>query len=116
MSIEDVRIHKHGSTAHALKMFTKHSHGLSSVLESVMCSWGKKGRPGKFSRSVVCMVQRVKMEGKTPFSASRHVVSDLRLWGNKPSLEVESHGKNLLHHKALRSKGNRAEALVLAIA
>lgn len=54
------------------------------------------------------------MEEKAPFSASRHVVSDLRLWGNKPSWEVDSHGKSLLLHKAPWSKGNRAEALLLA--
>lgn len=82
----------------------------------VQCAAGAKKRQAReVSRSVVCMVQRVKTEGKAPFPASRHVVSDLWLWGNKRSLEVESHGKNLLHHKALWSKGNRAEALVLAI-
>lgn len=54
------------------------------------------------------------MEGKAPFSTVRCVASDLRLWGNKPSRE--SHGKSLPLHKAPQSKGNRAEALVLATA
>ena len=77
---------------------------------------GQTRQVREVSRLVVCMARRVKTEGKAPFSASRHVVSDLRLWGNKPSWEVESHGKSLLLHKAPWSKWNRAEALVLAIA
>lgn len=60
----------------ALEMFLKCSHGLSTVLESAMCSWGKHGRD--IGRLVACVVRRVKMKGKAPFSASRHVVSDLR--------------------------------------
>lgn len=62
------------------------------------------------------MAQSVKMKGKAPFYASRHVVSDLRLRGNKTSREGESHGKSLLLHKAPRSIGNRSMALVLATA
>ena len=41
----DVQIHK--GTAYAL-LVHENSHDLSSVLESVMCSWGEHSRSGKF--------------------------------------------------------------------
>lgn len=48
------------------------------------CPGKRNVQPGQtrqvrdFGRLVACVVRRVKMKGKAPFSASRHVVSDLR--------------------------------------
>jgi len=54
------------------------------------------------------MVQRVKMEEKASLLFQPGMfISDLRLGGNKPSWEVESHGKSLLLHKKSSVPGLR---------
>lgn len=113
--IEDAQIHKHDRGARALEMVMKHSHSLSSPRKcnvQLEQTWQVR----EVSRLVVCMAQSVKTKGKAPFHASKRVVSDLRLTGNKTFREGESHGKSLPFHKAPWSIGNRSKALVLATA
>lgn len=62
----------------ALETFMKCSQGLSSVCPgkcSVQLEQMQQVRD--IGRLVACVVRRVKMKEKAPFSTSRHVVSDL---------------------------------------